>query len=66
LISFEINDPISDPFAKKDRYGGKLLATGILKAACHGDITTIERLLAEGSHVSERNIYGTTAIMVAV
>jgi ankyrin repeat protein len=37
----------------------------ILEAACNGDIAAIERLLADGAHVSERNARGTTAIMVA-
>jgi ankyrin repeat protein len=37
----------------------------LLEAAASGDIAAIERLLAEGAHVSERNARGTTAIMVA-
>jgi hypothetical protein len=37
----------------------------LLVAARKGEIAAIERLLAEGAHVSERNTRGTTAIMVA-
>jgi ankyrin repeat protein len=34
-------------------------------AAASGDIAAIERLLADGAHVSERGMFGATAIMVA-